>query len=148
MDCEHLKATIDRQMSEWMAIKPHSMVNGAPVIRITLPFPMPDGDTLCLYISERNGRLVVHDGGQIGGLLYGLRQGKPDKRDRELMTRLLDQSGLAQDPDDGIVYIETDEDGLRYWLMELGWVVALTPCLLASPISTGGRKSVHGLPSV
>lgn len=145
MDCERLKATIDRQMSEWMAVKPHSMVNGEPAIRITLPFPMPDGDTLCVYVSERNGRLVVHDGGQLGGLLYGVRQGKPDKRDKELVTRLLDQSGLAQDSEDGIVYIETDEDGLRYWLMELGWVVALTPYLLASPIPPELRKDSRGL---
>ena len=145
MDCEHLKATIDRQMSEWMAMKPHSMVNGDSVIQVTLPFPMPDGDTLCLYISERNGRLVVHDGGQIGGLLYGIRQGKSNKRDRELVTHLLDQSGLAQEPDNGIVYIETDEGGLRYWLMELGWVVALTPCLLDPPIPLEQRKGLHGL---
>ena len=147
MDCEHLKATIDRQMSEWMALKQHSMVNGAPAIQVTLPFPKPDGDTLCLYVSERNGGLVVHDGGQLGALLYGLRQGKPDKRDKELLTRLLDQSGLAQEPGDGIVYIETDEAGLRYWLMELGWVVALTPCLLDPPIPSEGGKGAHELRS-
>ena len=133
MDCQYLKSVIDRQISNWMEVKPHRMVNGDQVIQVTLPLLMPDGDVICLYLAERYGSWVVHDGGQLGGLLYGIRQGKASKHDREMVQHLLDQSGLKRDSKDGTVYVETDEDGLRFWLMELGWILALVPCLI--PVS-------------
>ena len=144
MDCKHLKSIIDRQISEWMEVKPHQMVSGDETIRVTLPLLEPDGDVLCLYVAEREGGLLVHDGGHIGGVLYGMRQGGPTKHDRELVSYLLDQHGLRRDPEKGTVYIETDEDGLRFWLMELGWVVALVPFLIASTFTPEQRKRAPG----
>ena len=87
---------------------------------------------------------MVYDGSQIEGLLFEARPNGPVKHDRELLAYLLDQHGLMRDPYNGIVYVETDEDGLRFWLMELGWVVALVPFLIPPPFPAEQGKRATG----
>ncbi len=133
MSPEYLKTVIDRQFSEWMRVSLHRMVAGDEVCQVTLPVLEPSGDVVSVYVTESDGRILVHDGGHISGLLFESRRNGPTKHDRELVKHLLDQSGLKRDSKDGTVYVETDEDGLRFWLMELGWILALVPCLI--PVS-------------
>ena len=136
MDCEYLKSVIDRQISDWMEVKPHKMTSGDEVIRVTLPLLEPDGDVLCLYVAEREDGLVIHDGGHIGGLLFGIRRDGPTEHDREVVVKLIDHHGLKRDQERGLVFVETDEGGLRFWLLELGWVVALIPFLVLPSFPT------------
>jgi hypothetical protein len=141
MNPEYLKAVIDRQFSEWMGVSPHRMVTGDEVCRVTLPLLEPSGDVICVYVTESDGHTVIHDGGHISGLLFESRRNGPTKQDRELVQGLLSDSGLKKDPETGLVNVETTEDGLRYWLMELGRVIALIPALIPTSSPAAGRAN-------
>ena len=130
MSPEYLKMVIDRQFSEWMKVSSHRAATGEEVCRVILPLWEPSGDVVTVYISERDGQTVIDDGGHISGLVFESRQGGPTRQDRDLVNRLLSDSGLQRDPDSGIVNVETTEDGIRYWVIELGRVIALVPVLV------------------
>ena len=139
MNPELLKTVIDRQFSEWMKVSTHTMATGEEVCRVILPLWEPNGDVVTAYVSEVSGRTVIHDGGHISGLLFESGPRGPRKHDRDLVDRLLSDAGLQRDMDTGMVRVETTEDGLRYWLMEFGRVIALVPELISviSPAGSG-----------
>ena len=125
MTSEYLKTVIDRQFSEWMRVSMHRMVASGEVCRVVLPLWEPSGDVVTVYVSASDGHIVIDDGGHISGLLFGARPNGPTRQDRSLVERLLLDSGLTRDSDTGVVSVETIEDGLRYWLIELGSVVKI-----------------------
>lgn len=150
MNPEHLKAVIDRQFSEWMKVSLHRVDNGEKVCRVILPLWESSGDVVTVYVTERDGQTVIDDGGHISGLLFESGLGGLRKQDRDLVERLLSDSGLKKNPDTGVVHVETAEAGLRYWLIELGRVIALVPELIpvtsptwskTSPSRTRGRTA-------
>ena len=147
MNPEYLKTVIERQFSEWMKVSRHRMGTGEEVCRVILPLWEPSGDVVTVYITERDGQTIVDDGGHISGLLFGSRPKGPTKKDRDLVERLLLDSGLTRNADTGVVSVETTENGLRYWLIELGRVIALVPALIpiTHPNSTRtGPSRVRG----
>ena len=115
MNPEKLKGVIDQQFSEWMKVSTHRMATGEEVCRVLLPIWEPGGDVVAVYVSEEGSQTVINDGGHIAGLLFESSTGIPRKRDRDLVNRLLSDSGLQRDPNSGIVKVETTEDGIRYW---------------------------------
>ena len=135
MNPEHLKAVIDRQFSEWMKVSLHQVDDGEKACRVTLPLWESSGDVVTVYVTERDGQTVIDDGGHISGLLFESGLSGPRKQDRDLVERLLLDSGLKKNPDTGVVHVETTVAGLRYWMIELGRVIALVPELIpvASP---------------
>ena len=130
MNPEHLKAVIDRQFSEWMKVSLHQVDDGEKVCRVILPLWESSGDVATVYVTERDGQTVIDDGGHISGLLFESGLSGARKQDRDLVERLLFDSGLKKNPDTGVVHVETTEAGLRYWLIELGRVIALVPELI------------------
>ena len=145
MNPELLKTVIDGQFSEWMKVSMHPMAAGEEVCRVILPLWEPSGDVVTAYVSESDDQVVIDDGGHISGLLFGARPKGPTTKDRSVVEQLLLDSGLKRDPDTGVVSVETTEDGLRYWLIELGRVIALVPALLPvdpplSPLSDATKS--------
>ena len=139
MTPEHLKNVIDRQFSEWMKVSEHRMVSGEAAFRVVLPLWEPSGDVVTVYVSDNDGPIVVDDGGHISGLLFGVRPNGPTRQDRSLVGRLLSDAGLSRDTDTGVVSVETNQDKLRYWLIELGRVIAIVPALIpVTPPSSSG----------
>ena len=131
MTPEYLKTVIDRQFSEWMQVSCRRTITDDEVYQVILPLWEPSGDVVAVYVSNSSdGHLVIDDGGHISGLLFGAGPSGPTKQDRNLLKRLLLDSGMAQDPDTGMVSIETAEEDLRYWLIEFGRVIALVPALI------------------
>ena len=133
MSPDYLKNLIDRQFSDWMGVSPHRMISGDEVCKVTLPLLEPSGDVISVYVANGEQEIIVHDGGHIAGLLFESRPKGPTKQDQEVVDGLLSDSGLRKDSGTGLVNIETNEDGLRYWLMELGRVIALVPALIPTP---------------
>ncbi len=141
MNPEYLKKVIDRQFSEWMGVSLHPMVTGDEVCQVTLPLLEPSGDVISVYVAESDGHIVIHDGGHISGLLFESRRNGPTRQDREAVQRLLSDSALKKDLETGLVNVETTEEGLRYWLMELGRVIALVPVLIPTSSPTPRRAN-------
>ena len=139
MSPDYLKKLIDRQFSDWMGVSPHRMMSDDEVCQVKLPILEPSGDVVSVYVIESDGGVVIHDGGHISGLLFESRRNGPTKQDREAVQRILSDSGLKRDPETGLVNVETTEDGLRYWLMELGRIIALTPALVPTSFPTRRR---------
>ena len=138
MNCERLKAIIDGQFSEWMAVKPHKMADGSEAYRVTMPLTEPNGDAITVYLTESNGRLLVEDGGHIAGLLFELSHGKPTQEHWNIIERELYYSGMKKNTATGIVYAEADESSLRYWMTELAQLIAVLPHLLPkTPVPWG-----------
>ena len=141
MSPENLKAFLEQQLSIWINVSSHRMVSGEEVCRVTLPLWEPNGDVISVYVSENSQGLVVHDGGHILGFLFESRRNGPTSQDRDVTERLLSDSGLTQDPHTGVVNATTAEDGLWYWLMELGRVMALLPALV--PTNATSQTSAY-----
>ena len=141
MSPENLKAFLEQQLSIWINVSSHRMVSGEEVCRVTLPLWEPNGDVISVYVSENGQGLVVHDGGHILGFLFESRRNGPTSQDRDVTERLLSDSGLTQDPHTGVVNATTTEDGLWYWLMELGRVMALLPALVPTNATSQTRAS-------
>ena len=135
MNYEHLKTIIDGQFSDWMMVKPHKMAGGGEVCRVTMPLLEPNGDVITVYLTERDGRFLVEDGGHIAGLLSDLSGGKPTQKFWNIVDRQLYHTGLKKNPATGIVYVEADESGLRYWMTEMAQLMAVLPHLLPEPSS-------------
>ena len=133
MNYEHLKTIIDGQFSEWMAVKPHKMAGGSEVWRVTMPLLEPNGDGITIYLTERDGRFLVEDGGHISGLLHELSYGNPTHRHWAIVDRQLYHSGMEKNPTTGLVYVETNKSNLRYWMTELAQLIAVLPHLLPKP---------------
>ena len=140
MSPECLKSTIDQQFSEWMKVSRHQASDAGEVYRVILPLWEPSGDVVALYITLEGDRVEIDDGGHISGLLFESGRDGVRKQSRALTNRLLSDSGLSREPDTGIVRVQTTESGLRYWLMEMGRVIALLPALL--PDSPGSRTQI------
>ena len=130
MSPEYLKALIDQQLSVWVNVASHRMVSGEEACRVTLPLWEPNGDVISVYVSENDQGLVVHDGGHVLGFLFESRRNGPTRQDREVTERLLSDSGLTLDTFTRQVRVATVEDGLWYWLMEMGRIIALLPALV------------------
>ena len=130
MNYESIKSVIDKQFSDWIVAKPHRMVSGREVCRVTMPLLEPNGDTIQVYLTETDGKFVVEDGGHVAGLLYEVSGGNPSEQDWDVVERQLFYTGLKKNDVNAQVYIETDENGLRYWMIELAQLIAILPHLL------------------
>ena len=133
MNCESLKSIIDRQFSDWMMVKPHKLADGGETCRVTMPLLEPNGDVIDVYLTEKNGRFRVSDGGHISGLLFELSYGKPTQTHWNIVDRQLYHTGMKKDLATGLVYVEADESSLRYWMTELAQLIAVLPHLLPKP---------------
>ena len=150
MNCESLKAIIDGQFSDWMTVKPHKMADGGEACRVTMPLLEPNGDVIDVYLTEKNGRFWVNDGGHISGLLFELSYENRSQEHLSALERQLYYTGMKRDQTTGVVYVEADENGLRYWMTEMAQLIAVLPHLLpkrsSNPRSLDSEKNPAFLP--
>lgn len=133
MNYEHIKKIIDGQFSDWMAVKPRKMTDGSELCQVTMPLLEPNGDVIDVYLMEKDGRILVNDGGHISGLLLESGCGRENQENLSIVERQLYYAGMKRDQTTGLVYVEADESGLRYWMTELAQLIAVLPHLLPKP---------------
>ena len=121
--------------------------------RIELPLLEPSGDSIGVLVRQSSSGYTVHDGGHIGGLLFQSTPDGPSRSDVKTVKAIIQSSGLAEDHDSGIVYVETDFDSIPYWAYEIGRVVSVVASIVPSTLpnpdkaaeTAGSKMNVDGL---
>ena len=96
---------------------------------VVLPLYWSDGDSVSVYVGERNGRAVIHDGGQIGHVLEWAKEHGLSKEDVEKIKDQVAGLEVNFDPESEIAFAETRLENLLYWLLEMGRIMTMVPHL-------------------
>lgn len=135
LDAETVRGLIDRQLQERLKVVPWNSekFNVKTVCEVILPLHWSDGDIASVFIGERGEQTIVHDGGQIRKTLLGAQSGGLSEAEIQRIERKVTDLEIKFDRDSGIAFVETRQENLLYWLVEMGRIMTMVPHLYADP---------------
>jgi hypothetical protein len=98
--------------------------------RVELPLLEPSGDAVSVYVEEQDNRLIVHDGGHISGLLFEAGPAGASAADKRTVEAFVKDTGLARDPERGVVFAFAEKASLTYWMFEIGRTIAVASTIV------------------
>jgi hypothetical protein len=106
--------------------------------KISVPLLEPNGDQIYVYVEERGDKIKVHDGGHINGILFGAGPDDAVRNEYRLASEIMANVELKMDSVGGVVFAETEERSLNYWIMEVARTIAVIASVV--PVNTLPQK--------
>ena len=131
LSTETVQSLIYQQLQERLKIVPTAGThfNLETTCEVVLPVHWSDGDAASVYVGEREGRAVVHDGGQIRRHLMWAKEHGLSKEEALKVEDQITSLEVKLDADSGIAFAETRLENLLYWLLEMGRIMTMVPHL-------------------
>ncbi len=131
LSTETVQSLVYQQLEERLKIVPRADTgfNLGTTCEVVLPVYWSDGDAASVYVGERNGCVVVHDGGQIGRVLAWAKERGLSKEDAQRVKDQIAGLEVVFESESGIAFAETRLENLLYWLLEMGRIMIMVPHL-------------------
>lgn len=120
MNCDQL----EHSLIEYLTANTRVLSN-EHACRVETPLREVNGDAVNIFVEERDGRLMVHDGGHIAGTFFEAGPAGASAADKRLLDNLVKESSLEVDSNNGIVFAMAETSSLNYWMFEVARTVLI-----------------------